>query len=737
MLASLVSYVPSIIGVLSIGVFVVLNGRSRRNVMFAALNFLAAIWLIFLLLADTSSDPDTALWSLRFALFFGQLMFVPFFYFTLFFPFESKKVNWQGILVFVAIPMVILAALLLGPLGVQSVTVNDFGARPDNVGSLYVFSDIAGVVLMLFGLTNLLRKYFQSDTHQKSQIKFVGLGVIIALVINVFTNSFLASADTRLSFVDLGGLSLLILSLFVAFAMFKHGFLDIRLIVARAMGYILAVGLLASILGFSVFGIASLVFNESFSTVFQVYASIATTVVVLTFGTIKRFFDRLTARLFFRDSYDPQVFLSQLNKVIVSNIDIDTLIPKSVDVIDANLKSEFTIFSLRETSYTPGRIIGDAHPDFASGDVDLMRASAVHLHKAVIVASEIADEDPALAKIMRKYGIAVLARLVTTLKYDTEGIGFLALGDKKSGNPYSKQDIDIIQIISGELVIAIENALRFEEIEKFNATLQQKVDDATMKLKRANEKLKAMDETKDEFISMASHQLRTPLTSVKGYVSMVLEGDAGEINDMQRKLLDQAFTSSQRMVFLIADLLNLSRLRTGKFIIEATPTNLAEVIQGEVEQLKETAAGRSLSLNYEKPDDFPTLMLDETKIRQVIMNFVDNAIYYTPAGGKIEIKLKQTRDSIEFTVHDNGIGVPKSEQHHLFNKFYRARNAQKARPDGTGLGLFMAKKVVVAQGGAIIFKSAENKGSTFGFIFSKRKLHPPVVAAMPAPISPK
>lgn len=104
------------------------------------------------------------------------------------------------------------------------------------------------------------------------------------------------------------------------------------------------------------------------------------------------------------------------------------------------------------------------------------------------------------------------------------------------------------------------------------------------------------------------------------------------------------------------------------------------------------------------------------------MNFIDNAIYYTPKGGKITASLSKTKESVEFTVTDTGIGVPKAEQHHLFMKFYRAGNARKARPDGTGLGLFMAKKVVVAQGGAIVFKTTEGKGSTFGFNFPLDKV---------------
>src|SRR6202041_3123403 len=119
----------------------------------------------------------------------------------------------------------------------------------------------------------------------------------------------------------------------------------------------------------------------------------------------------------------------------------------------------------------------------------------------------------------------------------------------------------------------------------------------------------------------------------------------GPIKPNQRKLLDQAYFSSQRMVFLIADLLNVSRLKTGKFIIELTSINLADIVHDEVQQLIETAQGRKLTLSYEKPSHFPVVDLDETKTRQVIMNFIDNAIYYTPAGGHISVSLGQTQRS--------------------------------------------------------------------------------------------
>jgi signal transduction histidine kinase len=173
------------------------------------------------------------------------------------------------------------------------------------------------------------------------------------------------------------------------------------------------------------------------------------------------------------------------------------------------------------------------------------------------------------------------------------------------------------------------------------------------------------------------------------------------------------------MVDLIADLLNISRLQSGKFVIDNKPTQLADMIENEVKRLTDQAESKGIKISFQKPSDTPILNIDETKIRQVVMNFLDNSIYYTPSGGSVSVDLTTTPSSVTYTVTDNGVGVPKAGQHHLFSKFYRADNAKKMRPDGTGLGLFMAKKVIAAQGGAIVFKSEEGKGSTFGFSFPR------------------
>ncbi len=300
-------------------------------------------------------------------------------------------------------------------------------------------------------------------------------------------------------------------------------------------------------------------------------------------------------------------------------------------------------------------------------------------------------------EVVLLYGLVGLLALVGVVSYE-----FLIARKRKKTDTGAKTEAKVDDEAAGDL--------------------QARVDAATKELRRANEALKRLDETKDEFVSMASHQLRTPLTSVKGYISMVLEGDAGTITPEQRALLQEAFTSSERMVRLIGDFLNVSRLQNGKFMIDRTETDLAQIVREEVTVIKEVAATRSIGIAYHEPAHFPLLYLDQDKIRQVVMNFLDNAIYYSPEKTVIKVRLYTADGSVVCEVIDQGMGVPPDAQKHLFTKFFRANNARLQRPDGTGIGLYLAKKVIDGHGGKVIFRSEANEGSTFGFRLPIKRL---------------
>lgn len=583
------------------------------------------------------------------------------------------------------------------------------------------------LLFITFLIISMLRNFYSAirngDTRTKAQGRIIAASLIVSVIIGTILNAVIPALLSNYETTKYGPvlLSLFLIST-VSYAIARHRLFDIRFFVVRSLAYVLTLVSIGFIYGFLAFSIVGQIFfrDQATSTAQQIVDTLLAIALVFTFQPIQRFFNRITNRLFYRDAYDSQVFITQLNQVLVSSIDIDAILKKTSQIMESNLKSEFCIFKINPTETTNIHIVGGQN-NSNSNTLNNINAACFKGDSNFIIADDLEESDP-LHRELRLHNYAIVARLADQQGLHKSDIGYVILGDKQSGKPYNNQDLRVIGIVVNELSIAIQNALHFEEIQRFNSTLQAKVDEATRQLRKTNEKLKAMDEAKDEFISMASHQLRTPLTSVKGYVSMVLDGDAGRISAKQRQLLDQAFSSSQRMVYLIADLLNVSRLRTGKFVIENKPTQLVDVISAELEQLDRAARVKNLRLSFEKPKSLPMLMLDETKIRQVIMNFIDNALYYTPAGGNIVVKLVDNAKSVEFTVTDNGLGVPRAEQHNLFTKFYRAGNARKARPDGTGLGLFMAKKIIIAQGGAIVFSSLEGKGSTFGFTMPKSKL---------------
>jgi signal transduction histidine kinase len=647
-------------------------------------------------------------------------------YFALTFPDDRPLPKWAPFLPVVPFTVIAWAWLTHFSFFNQSIQITDTlnVAIPATPG-FYWYSAYFSV-FFIFAYAAFFVKTRQLKGQGRTQERYIFYGVLFGSILALLSNLTLPVNGIR-NYIWLGPFFSLIFPTAATIAIVRHRLFNIRLVLARSVGYILTMASLAILYGFVTITLLNeLLFRNSVVSGKQqlAYAILAASL-AFTFHPIRRFFERETNRLFYRDAYDPSVFIDQLNRTLVANIELESMLKQAAIVIQSNLKTEFAVFGVLDARDSQ-RVVGTLNKQYSKEDIAAVRSLTPHLPNRVVVTDEhfYASRQDKLTAILNRNGIAILARLVPDGQPQATASGYLLLGNKKSGNPYTGADIKIIEIVVNEMVIAVQNALRFQEIEQFNLTLQEKIDDATRKLRHANDKLRKLNETKDDFISMASHQLRTPLTSVKGYTSMVLDGDAGKITRLQRRLLNQSFVSAQRMVYLISDLLNVSRLKTGKFIIEPVRCNLAKVIQEEVDQLMETAKSRHLTLEYQKPEHFPVLMLDETKLRQVIMNFLDNAVYYTPAGGHIEVHLVEKPQSIEFTVSDDGIGVPRHEQHHLFSKFYRAPNAKRARPDGTGLGLFMAKKVVIAQGGAITFRSQEGRGSTFGFTFAKSRLTP-------------
>lgn len=689
------------------------NPRDQLNRSFFALALASAVWvltnLLFSVVVDDSLQYAIALisYSSAAALSLAFILYC--------FGLANIKLSRPGLgIIWLIGSVVSLGSMIPGVLNTD--VAND---RIVTTGfsvilyGLYLFSFMAaGIVALIFART-------RTRGIEKGRITIVLMGLVFAATLGLIFNLVLPMFGNY-EFVDIGPVATFILAGSSTYAIARHRLFDIKFAAVRTITYVGTLFTLAITYCLAVYVVTTLIMggNAATSTMIDPLSIVLALLLAFLFQPIKKFYDKLTRNVFYRDAYRSSEFFREISQLLTSTTELRGLLERASQQIAVTFKAEQTFFLLHYEGSKERHISAGTK---GHSRIPMLDARMLDDHVASdptnFVVTDLLPDDLPVRRMLHSHGIALVMPL-------TQGeilTGYVMLGDHRSGN-YTKRDLDVLQAVNNELVIAIQNSLSLYELKELNATLQQRIDVATKELRSSNAQLKHLDEVKDEFMSMASHQLRTPLTSIKGYLSMVLDGDMGKITPQQEKVLIEAFNSSERMVHLIADFLNVSRLQTGKFVIDKTVIDFNALVQQEIEDLRVMAKGHKLELVLSLPKTKFLINADASKLREVVTNFVDNAIFYSRPVSKVAIKVKQDDGTLLFTVTDTGIGVPKKEQSKLFGKFFRATNARKQRPDGTGVGLYLAHKVVMAHGGKVIFESVEGKGSTFGFRIPLAKL---------------
>jgi len=233
---------------------------------------------------------------------------------------------------------------------------------------------------------------------------------------------------------------------------------------------------------------------------------------------------------------------------------------------------------------------------------------------------------------------------------------------------------------------------------------------------------KMVERMKTEFVSLAAHQLRTPLSAIKWTLRMLLDGDLGAITEEQKDFVEKTYRSNERMIGLINDLLDVTRIEEGRYLFKPTLADIETLVQFVVNSYKEEIKKREIKFEFKKPaEKLPLILIDVEKIRLAIQNLLDNAVRYSRPGGEVTISLEYDKKEIELSIKDSGVGIPKDQQARVFTKFFRAANVMRMETEGTGLGLFIAKNIIEAHGGKIWFESEEGKGSNFYFTLPVEK----------------
>lgn len=543
----------------------------------------------------------------------------------------------------------------------------------------------------------------------RSQLRLIFHAYGIAGGVGIIFNLLLPAAG-RYDLIWAGPLSTFIFIPLAYLTIVKHRLFGLKDAAVRTIAYAMILSLLAIVyytVTYTISAIVSTFSGHGIGGMPGFWGVLAALFLGFLFQPTKQFFDRLTDKLFYRQGYTTEGFIDEIGQILLHTMGLRLLTTRLAAYLVRLLKARQVIFAVYDNGHF--RIFG-SRGHTRPPQVDLKELAAQHQIEQLADVAVVESLPEQLRRTMKLQKIAI----IMTLSLQEDVVGFVLIGESQKNN-YIERDLSTLRAVRGELAIAIKNAQSMEEVNELNTELQQRIDAATQELRTSNQQLQRLDEAKNEFISMASHQLRTPLTSIKGYLDMLLQGDLGPVRPTQKAVLREAFSSSERMVQLINDFLSISRLQTGTFTMNRQPANLSDIVRGEVTLLRVVAKQRDITLSVHIDDNIPTLPIDAEKLRQVVMNMIDNAIFYSREQTTVDVSLCYDDREVVFVVKDQGIGVPKAEQSGVFGKFFRASNARKRRPDGTGVGLFLARKVVLEHGGSMIFTSKENKGSTFGF----------------------
>jgi signal transduction histidine kinase len=639
----------------------------------------------------------------------------------------EKKLSLVKTMLFLLPGIIFFYFSITGDLIVQKINFLTFLGYQGEVGILFPYYSF---YIFLFSLYIIIRIYQEQKlaiSLKRSQLRFTLFGLIsysfLASFFSLLLPTFFGIYDLTL----LDAPSSLFFVGFSSYAILRYRLMDIRVVIRQGIVVFTALSLLISLSVPMVILVAHIVDYEINYFVFWIAVAIFTGCVLL-FIPLKNLLERFFNKYFFASLYNEEQILKNLIREIPKTLNLDELTNLVINTTRKALQIEkISLWSIdvQDKDYIPLKKIG-----FKAGakkDIVKNRIIAKYFlrYHEPIIYQEIDKliDDPELItpeRIFEKLKKSMETQevdIIVPLVLKKELVGMMFLGPKIDRASYSDQDIDVLKIIADQSAVALENANLYRETQRFADKMKKEVKRATAKLRKINKQLTKLDKAKSEFISIASHQLRTPITAIKGYTSMVLEGDYGKVNKTLIPAIKRIFISSERMNALVENLLNISRIESGKVTYDFKEINFSEMVENITKEFGSIVKRKGLELTCSCPKKMPMVSADEVKIREVVSNLIDNAIKYTDKG-KIRVQLRVVDEYksnfLLFSVKDTGMGIADEDLPNVFQKFRRGKKVALVHTEGLGLGMYFSQKVVEAHKGKIWVESlGVGKGSTF------------------------
>lgn len=706
---------------LILALMVLFTGKRNLNRMFFFLLTLSLIaWSIVNYMSIHTTDQVMMLFWMRTVMFFAVFQATFFLLFTVTFPNKNISKNRIPLLVIYLLLVAGSLYITLSPYMFSGVTFDiETGARSPEIAKGMLLFVIVAIGSILAGLINLIKKYLRNKGIIRKQIQFLLLGIFLMFLFIIIFNFILVTVFKIDLFVNLGQLYTLPFVILTAYSIAAYRLFDIKVIIRRTVVYSVLLAFVLGIYSAVIFASAGILGGTAdINRSTMIPNLIAAILIAIGFEPLRKFLTRVTDKYLFKQAYDPQLVLKQLSDTLVSVLALDEALLSMMKIVKDSLRISHTaVLVIYDESTEENRVrvhsvgylgvqknglnlkVSDPIIKYIrqKRSLEVVEELERRLEDENITSSRVkrmikgANVDPldiirqikiisSVVKKAKSLDIAVLIPIIVRGKV----IGIFVIGPKLSGDSFTDADLKMLEIISGQTASAIEQARLYED-----------------------------DQTKSEFVSIASHELLTPTTAIEGYLSMILDEHMASVDKTAQKYLERVQTSAHRLSNLVKDLLSVSRIEAGRIKIKIEPVQVEPIIENVVGDLLPTTQAKRLSLTFLKPDNpLPLGLVDPDKLTQVVINLVGNAIKYTPEGSVL-VLAESVEDKIKITIEDTGIGIRNEDLPHLFEKFYRVDNTETVGIVGSGLGLYISKSMIELMDGAIDVESTEWHGSRF------------------------
>ncbi|MBU4397542.1 hypothetical protein KKC08_05240 [Patescibacteria group bacterium] len=686
------------------------NQKNTTNSSFAIFILNASLWPLSIAFFRASTNIPVALFWDRLIYISGTLVPSSFVYFAHILT-EKKLPSKNQNLVFAGIPTFIIYLLIFSNFFIQKINPRPHGPVV-SLGPIYPFWILYFCIFFAWAVIKLVKKFLNSRGFQKAQLRLILLSVFFPLIGALPFNIFLPLFGNY-KYIHIGPIFITFMIAIISYAIIKHRLLDIRLIFVKLLIYFLLLTILAGLYAgtFSILG-NFLMVNMTSKQEF-ILSTFLSLIMAFSFQPLRSYLEKNTDEIFYKKRYHPEKLLKNMGKLMSSTILLKDLNQFFLQKLTEEMKISYGAIFLKNKNLSK-KLSLHTYPD----NINLNEKSILTLYKSpknVIVLEELDETSSKKAMYQTQTAFSI------SLKIENKKIGLLLLGEKSSGDIYSSQDIEILEILASQMAVAIQNSLAYYEIQQFSETLRGEIDKATLKLKKANLRLKELSSLKDEFVSIASHELRTPMTAIKSYLWLALNKHKKELSQKLTTNLNRAYISTERTITLVKDMLTISRIEGRRLDLNFVKLDLALLAKQVFDELKIKADEKQIKFSFEKPEFKSFTRADEHKITEVLQNIISNAIKFTPPKGSVQIFFQDKNGKIETSIKDTGPGIPKRSMPNLFKKFGRLGGsfAKLAETPGTGLGLYIAKQIIGLHKGRIWVQSKVGEGSTFIFSLPK------------------